>query len=171
MDQHPSDAEDTEDSADEFIYSTLSRSDTSSSDIVQPKRTRIRPRRRLTKRGKKKGKEKSDEKNLNGAEPNISNAVLPGTSKKPHDAPMPKSDLFFCVRCGMIQVAVTRSDLTESPSIMDVAGRVVVINWDEQIVLDKFIVPQIPTEPGDSGEECHNKRGKSHYGSLGPSNA
>jgi hypothetical protein len=51
--------------------------------------------------------------------------------------------------CGMIQVAIADSEQANSPSIMDVTGHVIVINWDHQIVMDRFIKPLIPPKSRD----------------------
>ena len=53
------------------------------------------------------------------------------TSKKQHDAPMTRRDLYFALRCGIVQVG---------PSAADTAvGRVTLVNWDNEIVVDTFV--------------------------------
>lgn len=57
------------------------------------------------------------------------------TSKKQHDAPMTKGDLYFCLRCGV----VVTGKLAKGTAV----GRVTLVNWDHQTVLDTFVrVPQ-----------------------------
>mmetsp|Transcript_17028 Transcript_17028/g.36938 ORF Transcript_17028/g.36938 Transcript_17028/m.36938 type:complete len:491 (+) Transcript_17028:369-1841(+) len=49
----------------------------------------------------------------------------------PHDAPMTKKDIYFALDCEMVGVGPTG---TESA-----LARVVIVNYDEEIVLDKFV--------------------------------
>ena len=58
-------------------------------------------------------------------------AASSATSKKQHDAPMTKRDLYFCLRCGVVQVGNTGHD--------SAVGRVTLVNWDNQVVWDKFV--------------------------------
>lgn len=53
------------------------------------------------------------------------------TSKKQHDAPMTKRDLYFCLRCGCVIVGKQGMD--------SAVGRVTLVNWDYEVVFDKFV--------------------------------
>jgi hypothetical protein len=62
---------------------------------------------------------------------------LPSPSKvKTHDAPMTKRDLYFSLRCGMVRVG---PDGLESA-----VGRVTVVNWENQVVLDEYVQVSVP---------------------------
>mmetsp|Transcript_17180 Transcript_17180/g.32523 ORF Transcript_17180/g.32523 Transcript_17180/m.32523 type:complete len:379 (+) Transcript_17180:264-1400(+) len=53
------------------------------------------------------------------------------TSKKSHDAPMQKRDMYFAVDCEMVGVG---------PEGLDSAlARVSIVNWDNEIVLDTYV--------------------------------
>lgn len=53
------------------------------------------------------------------------------TSKKSHDAPMQKKDMYFAVDCEMVGVG---------PEGLDSAlARVSIVNWDNEIVLDTYV--------------------------------
>ncbi len=60
-------------------------------------------------------------------------------SKKPHDAPMTKRDLYFCLRCGMVVVGKQGMD--------SAVGRVVLVNWENETVFDKFV--KVPLHVAD----------------------
>lgn len=60
-------------------------------------------------------------------------------SKKPHDAPMTKRDLYFCLRCGVVVVGKQGVD--------SAVGRVVLVNWDNETVFDKFV--KVPLHVAD----------------------
>lgn len=53
------------------------------------------------------------------------------TRNKQHDAPMSQKDLYFALRCGIVNVG---------PLVTDTAvGRVTLVNWENEIVLDTFV--------------------------------
>ncbi|GAX26324.1 hypothetical protein FisN_16Lh163 [Fistulifera solaris] len=60
-------------------------------------------------------------------------------SKKPHDTPMTKRDLYFCLRCGMVVVGKQGMD--------SAVGRVVLVNWENETVFDKFV--KVPLHVAD----------------------
>ncbi|KAL3940638.1 MAG: hypothetical protein SGBAC_004870 [Bacillariaceae sp.] len=63
-------------------------------------------------------------------------------SKKHHDAPMKKRDLYFCMTCAMVAVKGGGS----------VVARVTIVNWDMEMVLDTFVHVPVPVSDfGDSG--------------------
>ena len=81
-------------------------------------------------------------------------------SKKPHDAPMTKSDLYYSIRCEMVPVEVevrqqslptvkSGQDSESSESIVlativrHVIGRVLLVNWDNVKVYDALVVPEL----------------------------
>jgi RNA exonuclease 4 len=57
--------------------------------------------------------------------------VSKATSKKPHDAPMQKKDMYFAVDCEMVGVGMGGID--------SALARVSVINWNNEIVLDTYV--------------------------------
>lgn len=126
------------------------------------KRIRIRKRRRLRKRGGGGG---GGDSGTSTTEPACNtNQQQRNAKKKPHDAPMTKRDIYFCLRCGMIQVAVAEAPVHSNADIQrqrhyaatarlpvqDVVARVTLVNWDNLIVLDTFIKPQ-PLLPDQKG--------------------
>jgi RNA exonuclease 4 len=63
------------------------------------------------------------------------------TSKKQHDAPMTKRDLYFALKCEMVGIARTSEDVESQSSAV---GRVTVVNWENQVVLDTFVQVPVP---------------------------
>ena len=63
-------------------------------------------------------------------------------SKRPHDAPMTKRDLYFALHCGLVSIG------HGAPAV----ARVTMINWDAEVVLDTFVQVPVPvTDFRDSG--------------------
>ena len=60
-------------------------------------------------------------------------ATTPTTTKQ-HDAPLTKRDLYFALRCGMVQIGPAETAV----------GRVTLVNWDKEIVLDTFVKVPVP---------------------------
>lgn len=60
----------------------------------------------------------------------------PGRSKLPHDAPMGKGHIYFAVDCEMVGVGPDGSE--------SALARVVVVNWDREVILDTFVKPTKP---------------------------
>ena len=63
--------------------------------------------------------------------------------KKQHDAPMTKRDLYFALCCGMVGIGGRQSrgsGATESSAV----GRVTLVNWENQVVLDTFVQIPVP---------------------------
>jgi len=60
----------------------------------------------------------------------------PGTSTKPHDAPMTKNDLYFALDCEMVGVG--------DEGLESALARVCVVNWENQVVLDTFVKVKVP---------------------------
>lgn len=56
------------------------------------------------------------------------------TSKRPHDSPMTKRDLYFSLHCGLVSIA--HGNLA--------VARVTMINYDAQVVLDTFVQVPVP---------------------------
>ena len=79
----------------------------------------------------------SHEHDLSNAHPKHSSVQAAATQKKHHDAPMTKKDLYFCLRCGVVTL---RGNPTNNTS--HAVGRVTLVNWDNQVVLDQFV--QVP---------------------------
>lgn len=64
------------------------------------------------------------------------------SSKKPHDAPMTKRDLYFTLNCNLVTIGQDASAV----------ARVTMINWDAEIVLDTFVQVPVPvTDFRDTG--------------------
>mmetsp|Transcript_11694 Transcript_11694/g.28389 ORF Transcript_11694/g.28389 Transcript_11694/m.28389 type:complete len:596 (+) Transcript_11694:144-1931(+) len=59
-----------------------------------------------------------------------------GARTRRHDAPMEKRDLYLALRCGMVATGPTGED--------HAVGRVTLVNWENQIVLDTFV--KVPPE-------------------------
>ena len=53
-----------------------------------------------------------------------------------HDEPMKRKDLYFALRCGMVATGSNGENLA--------AGRVTLVNWENQVVLDTFV--KVPPE-------------------------
>jgi RNA exonuclease 4 len=63
-------------------------------------------------------------------------------SKRPHDAPMTKRDLYFSLHCGLVSIG------HGAPAV----ARVTMINWDAEVVLDTFVQVPVPvTDFRDTG--------------------
>jgi len=60
----------------------------------------------------------------------------PGRSKLPHDAPMGKGHIYFSLDCEMVGVGPKGAE--------SALARVVVVNWDREVVLDTFVKPTVP---------------------------
>jgi len=60
----------------------------------------------------------------------------PGTSTKPHDAPMTKNDLYFALDCEMVGVG--------DEGLESALARVCIVNWENQVVLDTFVKVNVP---------------------------
>jgi len=60
----------------------------------------------------------------------------PGRSKLPHDAPMGRGHIYYALDCEMVGVG---PDGAESA-----LARVVIVNWDREVVLDTFVKPSVP---------------------------
>lgn len=58
------------------------------------------------------------------------------TSKKHHDAPMTKRDLYFALDCEMVGVG--------PDGLTSAVGRVTIVNWENQIVLDTYVEVPAP---------------------------
>ena len=58
------------------------------------------------------------------------------SSPKPHDAPMTRRDLYFALRCGIVNVGPNPTDTA--------VGRVTLVNWDNEIVVDTFVKVPVP---------------------------
>ena len=57
-------------------------------------------------------------------------------SNKPHDAPMGKRDMYFALDCEMVGVGTGGSE--------SAVARVAVVNWDGEVVLDRYVRPDRP---------------------------
>jgi RNA exonuclease 4 len=74
---------------------------------------------------------------FHGSEPPRSKAAFPrrnqvkASSKKTHDAPMQKKDMYFAVDCEMVGVGMGGLD--------SALARVSIINWNNEIVLDTYV--------------------------------
>jgi len=101
------------------------------------KKKRSRGRRRKGKsRNNKQEQHKKQQQQFNANSNNTAN------SKKQHDAPMKKRDLYFCMTCAMVAVKGGGS----------VVARVTIVNWDMELVLDTFVHVPVPVSDfGDSG--------------------
>jgi RNA exonuclease 4 len=63
-------------------------------------------------------------------------------SKRPHDAPMTKRDLYFSLHCGLVSIG------HGFPAV----ARVTMINWDAEVILDTFVQVPVPvTDFRDTG--------------------
>eukprot|EP00522_Entomoneis_paludosa_P009960 CAMPEP_0172459248 /NCGR_PEP_ID=MMETSP1065-20121228/31720_1 /TAXON_ID=265537 /ORGANISM="Amphiprora paludosa, Strain CCMP125" /LENGTH=604 /DNA_ID=CAMNT_0013213863 /DNA_START=175 /DNA_END=1989 /DNA_ORIENTATION=- len=71
-----------------------------------------------------------------GSRPSPRRPVSSASGAKRHDAPMEKRDLYFSLRCGMVATGPEGNDAA--------VGRVTLVNWDNQIVLDTFV--KVPPE-------------------------
>jgi hypothetical protein len=60
-------------------------------------------------------------------------AAKPPPSKKQHDAPMTKRDIYFCLRCGVVSVGKQGTDVA--------VGRVTLLNWENQGELRRERMP------------------------------
>ena len=68
------------------------------------------------------------------------------TSKKQHDAPMTKRDLYFSLTC---EVVLVGQDMDAATSVHEVAvARVTILNWDTEVILDTFV--EVPGQVIDS---------------------
>ena len=94
---------------------------------------------------KKRRRRRRTRKPSNGGPPRQGNqsrysssqGMTSAASGRRPDAPMEKRDLYFVLRCGMVA--------TRGPSGQDTAvGRVTIVNWDKQIVVDTFV--KVPPE-------------------------
>lgn len=69
-------------------------------------------------------------------------------SKKQHDAPMTKRDLYFSLRCGMVGIGPTQAAATAAGTAVfeqqSAVGRVTVVNWENQVVLDTLVRVPVP---------------------------
>ena len=61
-------------------------------------------------------------------------ALSGGNNKPPHDAPMKRKDMYFSLRCGMVRVTGDQQAV----------GRVTLVNWDNQVVLDALVKVPVP---------------------------
>jgi len=61
-------------------------------------------------------------------------SVSGGNSKPPHDAPMTRKDMYFSLRCGMVRVTGDQQAV----------GRVTLVNWENQVVLDVLVKVPVP---------------------------
>jgi hypothetical protein len=71
----------------------------------------------------------------------------PCSKKRHHDAPMTKRDLYFSLRCCGMVVG------NEQQHSLAAVGRVTVVNWDNQVLLDTLVRPASDcrtTQPHDS---------------------
>lgn len=98
------------------------------------------------KKGKKKrsrGRRRKGKSRNNKQEPHKKQQQLSSAnSKKQHDAPMKKRDLYFSMTCAMVAVKGGGS----------VVARVTLVNWDMEMVLDTFVHVPVPVSDfGDSG--------------------
>eukprot|EP00977_Amphora_coffeiformis_P019900 scaffold7586_cov174-Amphora_coffeaeformis.AAC.3 len=57
-------------------------------------------------------------------------------SNKHHDAPMTRRDLYFALRCGIVNIGPLATDTA--------VGRVTLVNWENEIVLDTFVKIPVP---------------------------
>src|SRR3569832_1226697 len=99
-------------------------------DAPPHKRNRRRQRRRKRPEG-----ETSSEVSCSGKSTcsSLSSTSSKATSKKPHDAPMTKNDIYFCLRCGKERVGTRETAV----------GRVTIVNWDNEVVMDSLVkVPE-----------------------------
>jgi len=113
---------------DQLLSYTLNLNDASAAaaTTATPKKKRSRGRRRKPK-------------SRNKVEPMQKKSP---TSKKQHDAPMKKRDLYFSLTCAMVGINGGSS----------VVARVSIINWDKETVLDTFVHVPVPvTDFKDSG--------------------
>ena len=160
-----------------------STTDGNANATVNGRRKKVRKRRRVRKRNNTSVNDVNEENHhstsyaIEGVKP--TNPTSPGKgsatnissqhvqpnqkSKKPHDAPMTKSDLYYAIRFGMVQVEVdviqppipqdkqsiqgTKSDVSDgciiTTIVRDVIGRVLLVNWDNITVYDAFVVPEL----------------------------
>jgi hypothetical protein len=89
------------------------------------------------------------------------------TSKKKHDAPMTKRDLYFSLYCERVAIGGKHGEITESleqseapleaAKSSDAVARVTMINWESEIILDTFVVVPVPvTNFYDTGITAHD---------------
>jgi RNA exonuclease 4 len=71
--------------------------------------------------------------------PKCHNKVEPA-SKKQHDAPMTKRDLYFSLACEVVRTAEDDSNGGNSLAV----ARVTIVNWDMEVVLDTFVKVPVP---------------------------
>jgi RNA exonuclease 4 len=62
--------------------------------------------------------------------------VTSSNSKKQHDAPMKKRDLYFALDCEMVGVG--------QDGMASAVGRVSIVNWENQVVLDTYVLVPAP---------------------------
>lgn len=88
--------------------------------------TGVKKKRNRRRRKPRSAKHKSDntEKTNTATSP----------SKKPHDAPMTKRDLYFTLNCNLVTIGQDASAV----------ARVTMLNWDAEIVLDTFVQVPVP---------------------------
>mmetsp|Transcript_31861 Transcript_31861/g.77391 ORF Transcript_31861/g.77391 Transcript_31861/m.77391 type:complete len:1190 (-) Transcript_31861:931-4500(-) len=66
------------------------------------------------------------------------------TSTKRHDAPLTKRDLYFSLHCDMVAVSAPSSSPSQQKTNVCTPGRVTLINWDNEVVLDTFVEIDVP---------------------------
>jgi RNA exonuclease 4 len=66
-------------------------------------------------------------------------------SRKQHDAPLTNRDLYFSLRCGMVGIGHAQGPTTGAVLEQHSAvGRVTVVNWENDIVLDTLVCISVP---------------------------
>jgi RNA exonuclease 4 len=118
-------------------------------DKPQTNRKRIRIRRRRRGGNRDFGADGASEPNATAHQPQRPTTKL-------HDAPMTKRDLYFCLRCGFIKVAVSAVSATIAAEVekqglgaettpakeQSIVARVCLVNWSNMVVLDAYVAPQ-----------------------------
>jgi len=87
---------------------------------------------------KKKRSRRRRKPKCNGNSTNSNKAESSNSSKKQHDAPMTKRDLYFSLACEVVRTA--DSDDLKGLSV----ARVTIVNWDMEVVLDTFVEVPAP---------------------------
>jgi RNA exonuclease 4 len=84
-----------------------------------------------------KGRNKRSRRRRNTKSRNKVEPVQANATKKQHDAPMTKSDLYFSLNCEMIGIG-------PDGGVESAPARVTILNWENKVVLDTFVQVQMP---------------------------
>lgn len=98
----------------------------SSSYLDNDHRTPNKKRSRRRRKGKSRSKVEPLSSYKKGSSPTSSS-----NSKKQHDAPMTKRDIYFALDCEFVGIG--------PDGMTSAVGRVTIVNWENQIVLDTYV--------------------------------